>query len=76
VSTFEQLQLLGWVGNVLSLIGAWKITRRQRSGFVFFMLSCLALMPPVIYAHVWNQVGLFAAYLVIDVVGFVRWRDK
>jgi hypothetical protein len=73
MSTFEALQIVGWVGNVISLIGAYRITGRNRDGYLFFAASCLFLMPPVIYGHVWNQAVLFAAYLTVDLIGYYRW---
>jgi hypothetical protein len=73
MSSFLVLQMLGWVGDALSLLGAYQITQRKRSGYVLFICSCLFLIPPVAYAHVWNQVGLLLAYLIIDVIGLIYW---
>jgi Nicotinamide mononucleotide transporter len=74
---YETLQLIGWIGNIICLVGAYRIAQQKRDGYMIFAIACLFLLPPVIYGHVWNQVALEVAYIAIDVMGWLNWgRNK
>lgn len=67
------LQAIGWAGNIVCLIGAYRIAHQERVGYVLFAIACLMILPSCVYAHVWNQVGLEVAYIAIDIKGWLHW---
>lgn len=73
---YETLQTVGWLGDLMSLVGAYHIAGRSRNGYAWFMASCPLLAAPAAYGHVWNQVALLAAYFTIDLIGWVKWKNS
>jgi hypothetical protein len=65
--------IAGWAGSALNLVGAYNVTHRNRIGFLIFAGSCFMQLPGLILSHVWSQVALLSAYIVIDVLGYIRW---
>jgi hypothetical protein len=70
---YEALQTLGWVGNIICLTGSYRIAHQKRDGYLFFLFSCLFLLPAVIYGRVWNQALLEFAFMGINILGWIKW---
>jgi hypothetical protein len=70
VSLFD---IAGWLGSGLNLLGSYQVTHRNRVGFLIFAGSCCMQLPGLVVSHVWSQVALLSAYIVIDILGYVRW---
>lgn len=66
--------ILGWVGSGLNLLGAYKVTQRNRVGYLIFAGSCCLQLPGLLISHVWSQAALLGAYIIIDLLGWWRWR--
>ena len=59
--------MLGLAGNVL-------VNRRNANGFKLWILSNLLAICVMAIAHLWWMMIMFAAYLVLAVEGFRKWK--
>lgn len=71
-------ELLWWTFASLSLAGAFYVgvLKQVYRGHVIWLFSNAGNIACSAYAGVWPMVGLFSAYMVLGIVGLVRWKNE
>ncbi len=70
------IQLCGYVGMVLTILGAQMIATRRYRGFIIFVFADAFLLPPLIHAHIWSNVCLIVVYFFMNFVGICsHWKE-
>lgn len=70
------IDFLGHIGYIIVVLGVWQITRQKRIGWVIHGFGSLfwmglGLLMGMSSIFLWSIV-----FLVLDVVGFYRWKAK
>jgi hypothetical protein len=66
------VQILGFLGAALSIVGAYKLSHADFSGYGWFLASGPFLFVPLVVARPlpWPNIILLTIYLAIDIRGF------
>lgn len=57
-----------------SLIAQWMMTRKILENWILWIVADLVYIPMFIYKDLYPTAGLYAAFLVLAVMGYVSWR--
>jgi hypothetical protein len=62
-----------WIVSAAALAGAWMVNRKMWQGQAVWCATNVAWVAYDLWIGAWAQAGLFAAFLVLSVVGCVKW---
>jgi hypothetical protein len=65
--------MLGWIGNVLIVVGLWKIGDKWRHAFVFSVLGELAWIARSVAARDWALASICVVFCLMAVRSWVKW---
>lgn len=68
--------VIGWIGNVLLLAGAWLLVKKRSAGFWCYIFGSLAYLLVGVFTPMPSLIFLNAVFLVINIYGVVKWRQK
>src|SRR5687768_8385227 len=57
-----------------SLVAQWMMTRKILENWILWILADIVYVPMFIYKNLYVTAGLYAAFLVLAIMGFVHWR--
>jgi hypothetical protein len=71
-------ELLWWAFAALSLTGGFYvgILKQVYRGHVIWLFSNAGNLACSAYAGAWPMVGMFSAYMVLAIIGVVKWRTE
>ncbi len=62
---------MGWIGNILCVIGLWQIGRKKRVGFLWTIASCVFW---IIEGYNLGSLGLIFIETALGILSFHNWR--
>ena len=57
-----------------SLVAQWMMTRKILENWILWILADIVYVPMFIYKNLYVTAGLYAAFMVLAIMGFVHWR--
>ena len=66
---------MGWLGNVLCLLGVWQIGRKKRVGFLLSLASCFAWTVEAYRLGMFNLIFLEVALGILLLNNWRLWKD-
>jgi hypothetical protein len=67
---------MGWVGNVLILTGAWRLSKKHRDAFLFGLSGDICWMIEAASIQKWDLFAIEATLFCIAIRNFCIWgRD-
>jgi nicotinamide mononucleotide transporter len=57
-----------------SLVAQWMMTRKILENWILWIIADIVYVPMFIYKNLYVTAGLYAAFLVLAIMGFVHWR--
>ena len=73
MSTSEVLQLVGWL---LTVIGQVQIARRDRRGFLIWILANAVLVALCVAVGLWWSIGMYFTNAGVCCWSYMRWRSE
>jgi len=67
------VDILGWTGSIIAIVGAFLTAQRVRSGFIFYTVSNIILISVGIMKAELYNILLFSVFLFLAVYGYKRW---
>lgn len=61
---------------VLALVGMVLVIRKQRVGWMVWTVANMMAMVVFMSRHLYPTVGLFMVFTVLNVVAYIKWREK
>lgn len=68
--------ILEGIGVGLGLVGAYFVIKKNRWGFMLWIVSNCFLVPVFIKRTLWFTVLLFGVYTIVNFCGFYVWSKK
>jgi hypothetical protein len=68
--------LLGWVGNVLIVVGLYGITEKRRGAFWFSMFGEASYIARSLMTRDWALFSVCWVFLAMAVLGYIRWGKQ
>jgi len=68
-------EIFGWTGSAIAIVGAVLTARRQRVGFIFYIVSNIALISVGFMKTELYNVLLFSVFLFAAWYGYVNWGN-
>lgn len=65
--------IINWILVILAITGTLLNVKKNRWGFVFWIVSNVGLVVYFIHYDIWAQAVLFGVYAMIALWGFVKW---
>ena len=67
---------LDWLSMLSGFLGAWLITERKRTGFLFMIASVLMALATALMAEQYGFVVANMINIMISIRGFIKWRAE
>jgi hypothetical protein len=64
---------MGWIGNVLIVVGLWKIGNRQRSAFLYTLSGEAVWVIYSISLGMWDLAAICIVFAALAVRNYVKW---
>lgn len=68
--------LVGWVAALLALVGAVLNVYKTQWCFILWSVANTLFIALNVHHGLWSQAVLFTGYLIISIVGLVKWSQK
>lgn len=68
-------QIFSWIGTIFSLLGNIQIIRKNKNGFIYWIIGSAIMLGCAIYTLNYSQCVLFIIYEVFNVIGLIKWSD-
>lgn len=72
--TNSEVPVLDSLGNALSIIGLWALSRKYIEQWWIWVVADVELAGLYLYKELYFTSGLYAAYVIIAIAGYFKWR--
>lgn len=69
------IELLMYIVSILSILGSWIVIKKNRYGFIIWMITNASWIVYDVYKTAYPQAVLMIVYFVMSLWGFITWKE-
>lgn len=66
-------QIMGWIGNVILILGLWSVGNKVRSCFIYTVIGEVLWVIYAVHNRQWDLVTICAVFAVMAIRNFIKW---
>ena len=69
-------QLMGWIGNVILVLGLWLVGNKKRSCFLYTVVGETIWSAYAVHNQQWDLATICALFAMLALRNFIKWGKK